>query len=299
MMILGDWGTTRLRLFRHDAEDAVERLFGPGIGELATTPAEALTATLVPWRNSAVADGLLLCGMAGSRNGLMEAPYAQAASGIHGWAGAASSTSVNGVRVTIAAGLCGNNFAGRIDVMRGEETQLFGALELDAALAAGRQLVVLPGTHSKWAEVADGAIGRFHTFPTGELFSLLCDHSTLTRAGTDTEGRELGFATGLARAGSEVLAHLFEARAAQLIDKRSHGWAVGFLSGLLIGGEIAEALDLLGYTPERVTLIGDPSLLRLYAQAGEARGLVPVTLDGESCAIAGLKRLALERQEAR
>jgi 2-dehydro-3-deoxygalactonokinase len=295
--ILGDWGTTRLRLFRHGPDGAIERLAGAGIGQLVASPAETLVGTLAPWREAGNIDRVLLCGMAGSRNGLIEVPYAKAPAGIDDWADAAASLTVDGMQVTVAAGLSSANFAGRPDVMRGEEAQLFGALALDPALASGRHLIVLPGTHSKWTELVDGRITRFHTFPTGEMFALLSNHSTLTRAGTDTDGREQGFADGISRAGRGVLASLFETRAAQLIDRRSHGWALGFLSGVLIGSEVAEALALLDHAPDGIALIGDPGLSRIYLQAGAAHGLSLTTLDGDTCAIAGLDRLARHLSE--
>jgi 2-dehydro-3-deoxygalactonokinase len=290
--ILGDWGTTRLRLFRHRPDGAIDRLAGPGIGQLVESPADTLAGVLAPWRQADGVDEVLLCGMAGSRNGLIEVPYALAPAGTEEWARAASSLSVDGIKVTVAAGLSCANFAGRPDVMRGEEAQLFGALDVDPSLARGRHLVVLPGTHSKWAEMVDGRIIRFHTFPTGEMFALLSNHSTLTRAGTDMEGRDEGFADGLVRSGCGVLASLFETRSAQLIDGRSHGWALGFLSGLLIGSEVAEALAMLDYAPGQLTLIGDPGLSRIYLQAGAAHDLTLATLDGDICAMAGLDRLA-------
>jgi 2-dehydro-3-deoxygalactonokinase len=295
--IFGDWGTTRLRLFRSAPDGAIEQLAGPGIGQLVASPAETLLTALAPWRETGV-ERILLCGMAGSRNGLIEVPYAVTPADLRDWAAAAATITIEGLRVDVAAGLSGANFAGRPDVMRGEEAQLFGALAVDPALARGRHLVVLPGTHSKWTELVDGRVARFHTFPTGEVFALLSNHSTLTRAGTDTAGREAGFADGVAGGGG-VLARLFEARAAQLIEGRSHGWALGFLSGLLIGGEIDEALALLGTTPDSVTLIGDPGLSRLYGQAGVARDLALRTMDGDACAIAGLERLAHQPIERR
>ncbi len=291
MTILGDWGTTRLRLFRVESGAIVDRLDGPGIGQLAASPAETLVATLAPWRETARASGVLLCGMAGSRNGLIEVPYAPCPADAASWRERIATVEMDGVAVSVAPGLSTANFAGHADVMRGEETQIFGAAAVDPGLATGRVLLVLPGTHSKWAELVDGRIERFHTFPTGELFALLRDHSTLTRAGTDSTGREAGFADGLARADTGLIASLFEARAAQLVEGRSLGWALGLLSGLLIGGEFAEALALAGEQAARIALIGDPGLSALYAQAAGRHGLTVSHLDGDACAIAGLALL--------
>lgn len=288
MAILGDWGTTRLRLFRIEEGRIVDRLAGPGIGQLSASPAETLAATVSPWRAEAEASGVLLCGMAGSRNGVLEVPYAGCPADVAGWARSTASVDVGAIRVTVAPGLSGANFAGRADVMRGEETQIFGAARVDPSLGVGRHLLVLPGTHSKWAELVDGRVERFHTFFTGELFGLLRDHSTLTRAGTDQSGRDEGFAAGLERAGTGLVASLFEARAAQLTEGKSLGWALGLLSGLLIGGEIAEGLALIGGVPERLVLVGDPGLGGIYAKAAATRGVEVTMLDGDACALAGL-----------
>ena len=289
--ILGDWGTTRLRLFLLEEGAIVDRLDGPGIGQLTGSPAETLATTLAPWAEAARGCGVVLCGMAGSRGGLVEVPYAPCPADAAQWRSSLSTVTVEGIVVSVASGLSGRNFAGHADVMRGEETQIFGAAALDPQLAQGRAMLVLPGTHSKWAERVDGRVERFHTFPTGEMFALLRDHSTLTRAGTDATGREAGFADGLSRAHHGLIASLFEARAAQLIEGRTLGWSLGLLSGVLIGSEQSEALALVGERPQRLALIGDPVLCSLYRQAAEAHGLAVSQLDGDACAIAGLTLL--------
>lgn len=295
--ILGDWGTTRLRLFLLRDGAVVDRLSGPGIGHLTASPAETLIAAIAPWADDARAAGVLLCGMAGSQSGLAEAPYAALPVAPAQWARAAVTLDVAGIPVTIAAGLSGANFAGRCDVMRGEETQIFGAIALAPALGGGRRLLVLPGTHSKWAELIDGCVHRFHTFPTGELFGLLRDHSTLTRAGADPHGWEQGFEAGLIRAEAGLIAGMFESRAAQLVEGRNRGWALGMLSGLLIGSEVRESTALLGDMPRRIGVIGDPALSAHYTQALATTGIEAEPVDGDACAIAGLRQLAKERGE--
>jgi 2-dehydro-3-deoxygalactonokinase len=291
MTILGDWGTSRLRLFRTRDGQIVDRLDGPGIGRLAGTPAATLAATLAPWREEALATGVRLCGMAGSRGGLVEAAYVACPAGAADWRGGFAHADADGIAVTVAPGLSARNFADRADVMRGEETQIFGAAALDPAIGRGRAIVLLPGTHSKWATLDDGRVTRFHTFPTGEMFALLRDHSVLARAGGDESGRDRGFDDGLDRAGPGLLAGLFEARAAQFVEGRSHGWAVGMLSGLLIGAEFADALAMIDGDTGPIALVGDPALSALYAKAAARHGLAIRTLDGDACAIAGLSLL--------
>lgn len=300
--ILGDWGTSRLRLFRLVDGAVVDRASGDGIGALHDTPAATLRNAIAPWLRLAGAPAhVVLCGMAGARTGLAEAPYADCPADADAWRARVARTAVEGLPIAIAAGLaCTRD--GAPDVMRGEETQVFGAQSLAPHLANGRHRVALPGTHSKWAWLEDGRIVAFRTVPTGELFALLRAHSTLTRAGPapgheakrkdDAHDEQAGFDAGLARAreGRGVLGQLFEARAAQLRAGRTPGWALGFLSGLLIGHEVREALaDDTGKA--RITLIGDPALTDRYARALAAFGAPSDPLDGDACALSGLQLL--------
>src|SRR5690606_20115017 len=130
----------------------------------------------------------------------------------------------------------------RPDAMRGEEAQVFGALALQQAGECGPQTIVLPGTHSKWVAAEGCRITHFATCPTGELYARLIGSSLAPReSGTDEGENAQGFSAGIDRAhgGEALIASMFEARAAQLLDGRSGDWSRGFLSGLLIGSEIA------------------------------------------------------------
>lgn len=290
---VGDWGTTRLRLFRLDNGTIAEHRLGPGVGRLTTSPADALRDTIGDWAEPMRASGLMLCGMAGSRNGLVEAPYVACPADFSDWSTRLAETELDGIRVRIAGGLSGANFSSAPDVMRGEETQIFGALTLNPELEQGRRIFVMPGTHSKWVELEDGRVLRFQTSFTGELFALLRDKSILTRLRDGEDGGEDGFAAGLRRIQetSALIASLFEARAAQLIDGRSRAWATGFLSGLIIGAELLENLRLTGLGGGHVTLIGAPELGALYRQAFEALGCTATLIEGDRCALAGLATL--------
>ncbi len=294
MNILGDWGTTRLRLFLMDGDRIVDRADGPGIGNLTSAPADTLFAVAGPLLERARVTDMTLCGMAGSRNGLLEVPYAVCPGDMATWANASQHMVRDGIDIVVAAGLACADARDAPDVMRGEETQIFGGMMLDTALAQGQRTVVLPGTHSKWASLENGKVQQFRTWMTGELFGLLRDHSTLARAG-GSSGQETdhqdGFAHGLNRSrDGDVSGSLFEARSAQLRLSRSQGWALGYLSGLLIGCEIADARARLSGV-SAVTLIGDPSLTILYRQALDAEGIISTYVDGSSAAIAGLMGL--------
>lgn len=291
--VLGDWGTSRMRLFLVEEGRIVDRKDGPGIGQLPSPPIAALREALASWRPREFRH-VALCGMAGSRNGVVEVPYADCPAGASDWIGRAIEVIVDGVTVTIAPGLAGQGLWGAPDVMRGEETQIFGAIDQEPLLAQGRHLLILPGTHSKWAMIEDGAVMRFQTFMTGELFALLSEQSTLTRAGGDDNERSDGFIEGLDHRDSGLTGAMFAARSRQLREGRTRGWALGFLSGLLISREIDDAVAALGDVAG-LTLIGDPTLTSLYRRALETRNLDANDLDGDTCSIAGLFQLAASR----
>jgi 2-dehydro-3-deoxygalactonokinase len=251
----------------------------------AGDPAAVLTGLLDGWGPRRV----ILCGMAGARGGLHEVPYLDCPAGPEAWARQAGRFQLAGRRISIAAGLAGSNDNGRADVMRGEETQIFGALALDPGLAAGQRLMILPGTHSKWARVSDGVVTGFTTYMTGELFELL-GASTLSLAASAVANDDEGFTAGLAaaEAGAALTASLFEARAAQLRAGKSPEWARGFVSGLLIGTEIG-GTALPG--PDSVILIGETRLTARYRAALARKNVETITMAGEDCAIAGLRWL--------
>jgi 2-dehydro-3-deoxygalactonokinase len=291
--VAGDWGTSKLRLFRWDGDRVVDRIEGPGIGVLeGVAPAQALRDALAPWRRDGEPRRIVLCGMAGARIGLAEAPYADCPAGVADWSARARRLELDGIPVAIAAGLACLRDDERPDVMRGEETQLFGALRLAPALGRGTHLLALPGTHGKWVGLQDGRVQSFHTFPSGELYALLRERSTLTRVGDDDGDEAGGFDEGGARArsGAGLLGDLFHARAAQLRAGRTRGWARGYLSGLVLGHEVREAMrDRATGTP--VTLVGDPALCARYARLLADAGHIPALLDGDACASAGLHLL--------
>lgn len=295
--IAGDWGTSRLRLFLCLGERVVETRHGPGIGALREPAQEALRPLIAGWRQTYGPLPLVLCGMAGSRNGWRETPYLPCPADVRALSGEALRFEADGAVVTIAPGLSCNSRLGAPEVMRGEETQIAGALALHPALATGRHVLGLPGTHTKWAFLEDGRVRDFLTALTGELFALLRDGSTLMRAsrpGAAPDAAADGFESGLAAAatlGSASLLHgLFAVRSRQLVEGRSYEWALSYLSGLMIGADVRGAIPLFDARAEAV-LIGDNTLTGRYAQALRHEGVAASCLDGEQCALAGLRTL--------
>lgn len=291
--ILCDWGSSRLRAFLDIEGEVAAQRDGPGINRLGTdTPAQALSGVLAAWRDER-RPRVFLCGMAGSRTGLAEVPYVRAPATAQMWRQGGLRVRVEGLEACIAPGILAQNFHQVADVMRGEETQIFGALSLERQLAMDTHLMVLPGTHSKWVEVCNGAITRVQTYFTGELFDLLSHHSSLLRVATDPGTEEEGFEAGVsAAARADLAASLFETRTAQLIEGRTAGWARAFLSGLLIGAEIDSMLGMRALGAKRLTLVGEPGLAACYQRALALNHIDAGTLDGERCVLAGLRTFA-------
>jgi 2-dehydro-3-deoxygalactonokinase len=299
--ITGDWGTTRLRLSLCRGERVLETRQGPGIGALREPAGEALRSLIAGWRQTHGPLPILLCGMAGSRNGWREAPYLPCPVDLRALGTSALRFEADESPVAIAPGLSCKSRLGAPDVMRGEETQIAGAIALHPRLGTGRHLLCLPGTHTKWAWLEDGHVSDFLTALSGELFALLRDGSTLMRAnntgsdaqGTSGESRD-GFEGGVADAtvpGSSSLLHgLFGVRSRQLIDGRPTEWALSYLSGLLIGADVRGAIPLFPAAAEAV-LVGDGALNERYAYALRRQGITTSSLDGEQCALAGLRTL--------
>jgi 2-dehydro-3-deoxygalactonokinase len=182
------------------------------------------------------------------------------------------------------------------DVIRGEETQVVGLLAEEPGFDG---VVVLPGTHSKWATVSEGAIADFQTYLTGEMFELLSQKSFL-RHSVKEGGKELSgepdFALGLGRTvidGLPFLSAIFSVRARQLLTGTPPEANLAYLSGIVIGGEIAAARDTgLLWQGRTLRIIGSKSLARAYARAFELAGYEAEIRDGSDLVVAGLLRLA-------
>jgi 2-dehydro-3-deoxygalactonokinase len=182
------------------------------------------------------------------------------------------------------------------DVIRGEETQILGLLAREADFDG---VVILPGTHSKWATVTGGGIADFQTYLTGEMFGLLVHHSFL-RHSVKESAAELStqpdFALGVRRTvidGLPFLAAIFSVRARQLLDGTAPEDNLAYLSGLVIGGEIAAARDTgLLWQGRTLRIVGSRTLARAYARAFNIAGYEAEALDGSDLVVAGLLRLA-------
>ena len=283
-----DWGTSSLRGAWLDARGRTveERSFARGI--LTVAPGEfpsVFQTCFGDWMQRPDA-WCLMSGMVGSKQGWLEAPYCACPAGFAEVA--ANLTWVEPARIAVVSGLCCEN-DGIPDVMRGEETQIFGALQL-----LGRQdaLVVLPGTHSKWVRVQAGRIQSFATFMTGEFFALLRQHSILSRTlpASDGDFDNKAFAQGvtLALRGNSLLHTAFSARTLSLFDRLPVAALPSYLSGLVIGEEL-RAQTLQSNT--EVVIIGSASLTQRY-QTALALQNIPALRVGSEATWAGLWAIA-------
>ena len=293
-----DWGTTNCRAMKIAADGAVidERAGPNGILNVASGDfAAALERQVGDWIAAAPDAAILLCGMIGSRQGWVEAPYASVPARLDDLAGRLATAEAIGRYVRIIPGVSGPALSGGFDVMRGEETQVFGAL---AALppSASRRLICLPGTHSKWV-LAEGdgpqwRIMRFATFMTGETFAVLKYNSILGRMMEDGPDDEAAFDDGLARSGGPggVLHHLFMVRTDGLFDAKPPTALASFMSGLLIGHELRAALAWAGEGP--IAIVGAPDLSRLYARALSRLSRRTEIVAAETATALGLLKIA-------
>ena len=278
-----DWGTTNRRAWRI-AGGTVEQEFEDGRGVLSVAKPD-FPAAVAEVRERLGDHPMLMAGMIGSTRGWVEAAYVPCPAGLDEVS--AALTWAEPARTAIVPGLSNRDPP---DVMRGEEVQILGAVA--AGLIPANCIVCHPGTHNKWAVVADGKLARFRTVMTGEMFSLLKEHSILSDLLTDDMGIDEAFRAGVSQGvgGRALTAELFSVRAGVLLGRRRKEDATDFTSGLLIGADVAASLGEAG--DGEVFVMGRPDLTRLYAAAIAIAGREASEIDGEAAFLAGIKAIA-------
>jgi len=296
-LIAIDWGTTSARAYRLDARGRILHEQSAPLGVQKVEPGkfpQALTALLGGDPPEGVP--MIACGMIGSRQGWIEAPYRDCPADFEGIA--AALTPVPGTRLCIVPGLVCRDADGVPDVMRGEETQIMGALDDESWAQAAPRVVVLPGTHSKWARVSGRAIEAFATFMTGELYAVLREHSILGRlaaTGSPGDGTALERGVRVSLRESAALPHdLFSARTLALTGALAPEAVADYLSGLLLGAEVAAGrrwLERHAVTGGSVILVGEAALCERYRRALALAG-IEATMGPPDAAARGLWRIA-------
>jgi 2-dehydro-3-deoxygalactonokinase len=287
-MIAIDWGTSTFRAYRLDTMGTVLDKRSAALGILNVEGgrfAQALESQVQDWIEAGE-QPIVMSGMIGSRQGWVEAPYVPCPAGLDAIAQAMQEVEWLGRRGFIAPGLSARDGEGVPDVMRGEETQILGVLD---SLPASGAWICLPGTHSKWVEVKERRILRFATHMTGEVFAVLREHSILGRMMSGAASDADWFDAGVQRAQQPggLLHQLFGVRAHGLFGELPDGAAASYLSGILIGHELASVAS--GDGP--VYLLGSSELAGWYQRALSHIGQACVALDPDA-AVRGLFMLA-------
>ncbi|MBK5378585.1 2-dehydro-3-deoxygalactonokinase [Pseudomonas sp. TH43] len=315
-LIALDWGTTSLRAYKLAAGGVVleQRALSFGIMQLPKTPRIingrectdgfelAFDDACGDWLDAQPDLPVIACGMVGSAQGWREAAYCETPANVANLGNSLQTViSLRGTQVHIVPGVIQRS---RLpNVMRGEETQVLGVLQNLPVEAGSDLLIGLPGSHSKWVEVVDGCITHFDTFMTGEVFAVLSEHSILGRTqqqGTAFDGQafDRGAQIALSADGElGVLSTLFSARTLGLTGELSPTAQADYLSGLMIGHELAALATVQRrrrHNPNlpSIILIGNAQLCARYSRALDACGFANVTL-AEQATERGLWQLAL------
>lgn len=287
-----DWGTSNRRAYLLDEHGELVRQYNDENGILKVNGNfEASLKHLLYTLGLGSAD-VVMSGMVGSRNGWRETPYLsvdQPLSRLHD-ALMEIETGIERVRCRIVPGYQYKDAQGTPDVMRGEETQVLGALELSAASG----WFLLPGTHSKWVRIDNGRMTEFYTFMTGELFSLMSQHGTLSKImSTQQQPVPVAFEAGLRAARHGSFTHTaFCCRALVVTDMMPAEHAPSYLSGLLIGAELQDILQRTGgHIDAPLQVVGTTVLAARYLSALELLGITARAWQPDSVYVAALRAL--------
>ena len=283
-----DWGTTSRRawLIGGDGEVLASVEDGRGMLSIPAGGWQGAFAELERDLGHAAPRLSLLAGMVGADRGWRSTGYLALPAGIEDLARGLCWVEPGAVAIVPGLVLCAD---GSADVMRGEETQILGAVA--AGLAPAGCFSCHPGTHTKWIVVDDGRVTTFRTVMTGELFAMLREHSILADLLRDQVVAGPDFDAGLERglAKGETMAELFAVRADVLGGAGRIGNAAAYASGLLIGADVRIGLEMC--SEHEVHVIGRSDLAAFYARAIEQSGRRAIVIDGEAAVVAGLRRI--------
>lgn len=283
-----DWGTSNLRAYAMTQSGKVlaEVSSDQGMSTLSKEEFEpALHKLLCDWILPSPCH-VIACGMVGSRQGWFEAPYRSAPTSAFNVTPVHVPTQNTDLHIHILPGV---KQTSPHDVMRGEETQIAGFLSLNPNWDG---VICLPGTHSKWVQVSADEIVSFRTFMTGELFTTISTQTVLRHSlggsGWDEGAFDAALSDTLSRP-ETLAARLFSLRAADLLEEQSPAIARARLSGMLIGTELAASKPY--WLGQRVAIIGDTNLSKLYETALAAQGIPAERMDAPTATCAGLSKI--------
>ena len=293
-----DWGSSAFRAFLLDAGNQIlaDTSTNDGVLMLAGKPySQVIAETCGGWLKETPGLPIIMGGTIGSRSGWKETPYVSCDASIGTLASACVSVENDaGLDIQIVPGVSGPDFFGGTDVMRGEELQIFGAIQ---TLGLTDALVCLPGTHSKWCVVESGNITSVTSFMTGEMFALIRRQSMIGSLIKDEEFHSPSFLSGVAevRSAAGLLHKLFSIRADILLGNLECPSAESYLSGMLIGSEVRAVADVIGKDSE-VLLVGNAGLARRYNTALSEYSLKTVPVLPDQAFVRGISVLLEEKK---
>jgi 2-dehydro-3-deoxygalactonokinase len=292
-----DWGSSNFRAYRFGASGQIAERHQANAGILTVTDGgfeEALMREIGQWITPQ--SEILFSGMITSRNGWVETPYIAAPARLDDLASdAIVRHGSTGATYRFLPGVCVRSPLP--DVMRGEEIQVFGAIEPEESAT-----VILPGTHSKWVNVTDGVITRFRTFLTGESYALLARHSIVGRLippdhhGFNGEAFLAGVTMARHESSISFLNDVFTTRSGALLGAFGTDEIADRLSGLLIGHEIKAGLGLHSKGAGRLILVGEEELAKRYERALREFGH-QATIGRADAVVEGFSRLAARQRD--
>jgi 2-dehydro-3-deoxygalactonokinase len=288
-VIAADWGSSRLRAWWLAPDGTLLGHVASARGAAGLSGHAAFSAALREacgtWIEDPATARLVVAGMAGARNAWHEAAYLPCPLPVASLRPGATPHRIGPIPVEIIPGICCDWPDGAFEVIRGEETMALGA--------ATEGMVCLPGTHSKWVAMSGGAVRRFATFLTGELHAMCLAHGIVGRLAAPEQAADAdAFARGLDAAGGEggIANTIFRARTECLAGRLAPPAVGAFLSGVLVGAEIAGAAARLGPVTE-VTMVAPPALAGLYEAALARRGVAVRQVAAEEAFLSGIRRM--------
>jgi len=269
-----DWGSTSFRAYRFEHTKVIDQIEAScGIKTVLSQHdgnfASVLEQQVGSWLNPG--DDVLLSGMITSANGWIETPYIPCPLQCEDICKHLTQHSDSNRTLYFVPGV--SQFNPHADVMRGEEVQILG-LQTDSSNNAS-QLVVMPGTHSKWALMQEQQLRHFTTMITGELFSTLVNHTLIGAFANEDDWCDKTFldAVELGYQDTNIISKLFSARSSVLLNTMQKSEVSAYLSGLLIGSEIREGLAIADQQSPPLTIIGSQALTKKYLTASRHLGI--------------------------
>ncbi|WP_269429179.1 2-dehydro-3-deoxygalactonokinase [Sphingomonas sp. 37zxx] len=303
---MGEWGSVAMhlrlcRVYRGGVEIVVSAK-GPGIVTCGD-PETAFLEAVSPWLSEHGSVPSLLAGMIGSPLGWVECPYADCPADAQSLRSQLTQFSVAGTPVAIAPGLRCRNIFGLPDMMRGEELALFGWLASARPADGEWRISCLTGRHPKWVLSCGMQVHSFFTSMQGELHQLLVEYSLLGKAMASGDGSataagraqfDRGVATMCDQPGLSLGHALFSARSLLVAGELPANLASSYLSGLVVGADVRDALTALSGHPGLdlpVTLIGTPSECDLAAAVFQKLGRSVAQANGHDSSLRGFVML--------